>query len=289
MSMSIKFFGQFLLERAVISPAELLEAVQHQESRNRRIGEYAVQKGYLTKKDVDTILAEQKRTDMQFGELAVHMKILTPGNLEELLTLQKNDHILLGEALIEKGFITRDALDSALALFRHDQSQYVPGEVLLPESVANPLVMRDFVDLTEKMFLRVAHLRVKAGEGVMSSSAPQHHDITICIRLDGSLTYEYILSASLTVSTLIASGIIGENAAHETREVIVDGVKEFCNIVCGNMLAKLAQRGQSLNITAPEEILSPAEELGNIRSKKAVFFNLSSVEGEIALILVQGR
>ena len=287
--MSVKFFGQFLLERTIISPAQLLEAVKYQESRNRRIGEYAVQKGYLTKKDVDTILAEQKRTDMQFGELAVHLKILTPANIEELLTLQKNDHILLGEALIAKGFLTRDALDSALALFKQDQSQYIPGEVMIPEGIEHPLIIRDFVDLTEKMLLRVAHLRVKAGEGVTPSSAPRQHDVSVRIRLEGSLTFEYILSASLAVSTIIASGIIGAHAARETREVILDGVKEFCNIVCGNMLAKLAQKGQSLDISTPEEIISPTGVSGIIRGRKAVSFNLSSVEGEIALTLVQGR
>lgn len=284
--MGIKFFGQFLLEKNIIKAEELLEAVKYQESQNLKFGEYALSKGYITKKDIDRILTEQKRTDMQFGELAVKMGILTPAQVKEILTLQSNDHILIGEALVKKGFITADALEQELALFRKDQSQYIPGDVMVPDDIENPLIVRDFVDLTQKMLRRIANIIAKADKGVIRYTEPRQNYVTILTRLQGSLTYEYIFSTSLAVSKLIASGIIGENASGEPKEVISDGVKEFCNIVCGNIVAKMAQRGKSVDVGIPEEIAFSADGYNIVKGRKAVYFNLNSTAGDITLALV---
>ena len=57
--MPVKFFGQYLLEKNIITPQQLIEAVEYQESKNLKFGEYALSKGYLTAKDVEKIQNEQ--------------------------------------------------------------------------------------------------------------------------------------------------------------------------------------------------------------------------------------
>lgn len=284
--MSVKFFGQFLLEKNIIKPEELLEAVKYQESHNPRFGEYAQSKGYITKQDIVTILNEQKRIDMQFGELAMKLNILTADKVQEILTLQKNDHILIGQALAQKGFITTETLERELALFKQDQSQYITGEVIIPAGVDNPEVIRDFVDMTRKMIRRVANLTAKADSGVLGLSELHQNDVTVRVHLYGDIIYDYIISTTLSISTKLASGIMGEDAANEPREIIIDGVKEFCNIVCGNIIAKMAKMGKTVNISAPEEIAFSAHSSSTARSKKAVCFTFASPEGDISLILV---
>jgi CheY-specific phosphatase CheX len=91
------------------------------------------------------------------------------------------------------------------------------------------------------------------------------------------------------VSELITSGILGESAAGETRDVIADGVKEFCNIVCGNIIARMAQKGVTMDINAPEEIANTGDGYRIVRGKKALYFTLSSAVGDVILILVVGQ
>jgi CheY-specific phosphatase CheX len=286
--MSIKFFGQFLLEKNVITPEQLLEAVKYQEAHNLRFGDYAQTKGYITKEDIVTILREQKRIDMQFGEIAVKLNILTPAQVEEILTLQRNDHVLIGQALVRKGFLTEETLDRELVLFKKEQSQYAPGEVVVPPGLDNPDIVRDVVDLTQKMLRRLSNLTVKAEHGSVGNDEPRRNDVTIVVRFSGSLAYDYVFSASRAVSELITSGVIGEDSSGESQEVIVDGVKEFCNIVCGNIIAKMAQKGKTVSISAPEEVVVSGGGYHIVKGRKAISFTLSSASGDMTLILVHG-
>ena len=50
--MGIQFFGEFLIDRWVITRGQLLEALELQEYRNTKFGQLAVQKGFLTEEQV---------------------------------------------------------------------------------------------------------------------------------------------------------------------------------------------------------------------------------------------
>lgn len=285
--MGIKFFGQYLIWRNIITPQQLIEAVEYQESRNLRFGDYARSKGYLTESDVKRIQDEQKRTDMFFGELAVKTGILSLSQVEEILTMQKNDHVYIGAALVKKGFITPDVLKEELALFKEDQKEYITGEIKTPPGVSDAETVKDMVDITRKMLRRVAHIDVKIGEGFISDKEPGRNFATITIRLGTGLKQEYIFSSSLGLSRTIASGIIGGSAAEETKEIITDAVKEFCNITCGNIIAKMARRGKNVDITPPEEAVCSEDGYHLINGRKAVYYPLISPEGVITLILIE--
>ena len=286
--MGIKFFGQYLLEKNLIKPEHLIQAVEYQESKKLKFGEYALAKGYLTEKDIARIQAEQRRTDMKFGELAVKLGIITSAQVEEILTRQKNDHIFIGQALVEKGFLTSQVLERELALFKADQSRYISEEVTIPQGAANPDIIKDIVDLTQKMLLRVAYLNVKIGSGYLSNKEPEKNFLLVSVYLHGSLQYHYAVSASQEMSKLITSKIIGEDIEDMTGEVIADGVKEFCNITCGNIIAKMAQKGKPADISPPMEIAYSDKGYQLLKGKNAVYYPLISPKGEITLILVQG-
>ena len=85
----------------------------------------------------------------------------------------------------------------------------------------------------------------------------------------------------------IASGVLGEDASGEPAEIICDGVKEFCNIVCGNVTGKLAQRGKAVDISPPAEVDYLADGYNVLKGKQGLFYPLASTLGEILLILVE--
>jgi len=181
---------------------------------------------------------------MRFGRLAVKLNILTPEQIEEILTMQKNDHLLLGEALVEKGFLTREVLGRELASFKEDQSKYDTAEIMTPDGIKNPDTVKDIADLTQKMIQHMTGLNIKLGEGFISEKEPQKNFLLILVSLYGNLNYDYALSLPQEIAELIVSAVIGKDAKNESREIITDGVKEFCNIVCGNILAKLSEKGK---------------------------------------------
>ena len=288
--MSVKFFGQYILEKNIITPQQLIEAVEYQESKNLKFGEYALLRGYLTEKDIERIQNEQKRVDMRFGELAVKLNILTSAQIQEILTRQKNDHIFIGEALLQKGFLTPDVLQRELTLFKEDQSKYATGEIDVPAGAANPEVIKSMVDLTQKMLQRVAYLNVKVGVGFISNNEPQKNFLLISVSMRGNLKYEYAFSSSQEISEIIASGVMGENIKGGSKEDISDGVKEFCNIACGNIIAKLSQKGKSLDISPPQEVVLSSDGYHIVKGRKAVYYPLVSSRGrgDSTLILIEG-
>jgi hypothetical protein len=102
------FFGQFLLERGVITNEALEDALAFQRESNRRIGEMAMEKSYLTPEQVDRIFAEQQVRDEPFGVIALQMRYLSRKQLDDLLFTQTIYSTHLGEAMLMRGHITSE-------------------------------------------------------------------------------------------------------------------------------------------------------------------------------------
>ncbi len=287
--MAVKFFGQYLLEKNIIKPHELIEAVKYQDSKNRSIGEYAVSMGYLTEKDVEKICNEQKRVDMRFGDLAVKLGLLTPAQVKEILTMQINERILIGEAMVEKGFLTRDVLDRELDLFQKDQSKYKTGRILTPAGVNNPKVIKEMVELTQKMLQRLTRLTIKVGNGYMSTEEPYKNFLLVSVSLRGSAEYEYIFSSSQEIANLIAASFIGDDVQNEPYTVIIDSVKEFCNITCGNIIAKLYKGGEKIDINPPEDAVFSDGSYHVVNGREAIYYPLISIKGKSTVILIEEK
>jgi CheY-specific phosphatase CheX len=280
--MAIKFFGQFLLEKKAITADQLVQAVQYQGSTNLRFGQYAHTMGYLSESDVLRLQEEQRNADMMIGELAVNLGLLKPNQVEEILTMQKNDHLFLGDALTQMGFMTQKELEKELALFKDDQKGYARGKIAMPDGVKDPENLSDLVDITQKMFRRIAHMDVKVSDEVLVESIgnPVIKFLAISVKLSGAVNCEYILSVPHTAAVMVASSVMGEDASSEPDEILHDGVKEFCNIVCGNFTARMAQKGKTVNLSPPQDVVLS----GN---KKAFSFSLAFTDGEISLMLVE--
>lgn len=285
--MAIKFFGQYLLEKNIVKPSELIEAVEYQEKKNLKFGEYAISKGYVTENDVEKFQNEQKKVDLMFGELAIKLGMLTTEQVEDILTMQKNDHLLIGEIMVKKGFITQDTLERELALFKQEQSKYASEDIIIPEGTENPEIIKDIVNLSHKMLERIVNLHTKIGKGFISNDEPPENFLLVSISLYGKPAYEYVYSASHEISKLIASAMTGKDAGNDSRELISEGVKEFCNIACGNIIAKLSQGGKNMDIKPPQEIAPTAKGYNLLRGRKAIYYPFVSTRGESTLILIE--
>lgn len=264
-----------------------MQAVKYQAEKNLRFGQYAVAKGYLTEKDVEKIQNQQKSVDKRFGEIAQDLNILTRAQVEEILTMQKNDHKLLGRVLVKKELLTSEVVERELVLFKEDQSKYDLGDIVAPPGVRNPEIVREIVDLSHKMLQRMTNLNAKVKKGFISKDEPQRNFLLISIFLSGNLEYEYVLSMSNEISRLVTAAVLGSDTAGISRELISDGVKEFCNIVCGNIIARLSQKGRSVDISTPREIPFSDNGYNLVKGRNAIYYPIVSPKGDSALILIE--
>jgi hypothetical protein len=251
----IQFFGEFLIERWVITREQLLEALELQEYRNLKFGSLAVRKGYLTEEEVKVVNEYQRKEDMRFGDIAVMLGLLTPDQAQEIITYQKNNYLYLGEALLELGHVTEDVMDRELSIFREEQAPYGLDDLMAPGEILGEELVPICLELTSKMFSRMVGIGLKIGEGILNTASRQDtgvYHLSVSMPMKGKVLIHFVLSVSDDLAMMMAASLLGEDIASEPQEVIEDSVKEFCNVVCGNVVAKLAKRGVNCALGLPE-------------------------------------
>ena len=91
--------------------------------------------------------------------------------------------------------------------------------------------------------------------------------------------------ADEAASRAMAASILGEDASEEEKDMVVDGVKEFSNTVCGNILARFAQRGKSVEISIPH-IMEYKDGYSLTGNGSAVVYQVPTTAGNSSLVLV---
>ena len=250
-----KFFGQYLLEKDVLSKDQLVKAINYQKSKILKLGEIAVQRGYIDEKQAAKINNEQKRTDMRFGDLAVNMGIISQEQLEEIITIQKNNHIYLGEAIVACGFLDQNAVDRELGGFKTEQTAIPMVEVMIDENIKNKSAVEAMVDLTGKLLLRVGDLQSKTGRLTITEGAVKNLGCASVIDFKGSISCRYILNVGWDVGHQIAKRTFKKDDLPFEKDLVLDTVAEFVNVVCGNVRSKIIEEGKTLDIDPPYNYL----------------------------------
>ncbi len=283
--MGVKFFGQFLLERQLVTAQQLVAAVEYQQSQNLKLGDYAVKKGYLTKDQSAQINRLQQQKDLKFGQAAVELNLLTAKQVDELLLMQQNDHIYLGDAVVLKNYATRAKVDEALKAFKEDQKIYeLQGGIPVPSELQLTDTVRVFVDMTQKMLLRMGSIETKVTGNEWITGSVMPPGFAALIRFEGGIKVSYIIGISETLVNTLGQQLLGKFYDAKDPAVRQDAVQEFCNIVTGNVVARLAQMGIRCEILPPE-LIGGAVSLGTGRALK---YDIHTPDGQqvfLALVL----
>ncbi|MBI2355177.1 MAG: chemotaxis protein CheX [Deltaproteobacteria bacterium] len=288
--MAVKFFGQFLVEKGIVSRDGLLKAIELQEQKNLKLGEMALAMGYVTQKDIDRAHNAQLSKDMKLGDLLVEMGILTIERLGVVIARQKETHLYIGEALVLVGALTSAQLRQYLEEFKADQARYVTDRIELPAGVPNSRIWEMTADLTYKMITRVLDIQFRA-EKCRSVASLDANFMMAAMDLSGDVQARYLISVSQGLQKRVARAILREESVeNEPTEVLEDTVMEFVNVVCGNVAAKASQMGAIIDINPPVAIHPPATGLPVPEGHTALCFPIHVGEGEkMELILLIRR
>ncbi len=113
-----QFFGHYLLNRGLLTPEQICEALQQEKKAKVKMGVLAVNKGLMSAAQVEEVHALQRRRDARFGELAVELGFLKADEVEHLLTQQTEEPLALLQVLADKEWLTLAELEQALREFR---------------------------------------------------------------------------------------------------------------------------------------------------------------------------
>ena len=287
--MSVKFFGQFLVENDLVSREALLKAIDLQEQKNLKLGEMAISVGYVTKADIERAHNAQLSKDMRLGDLLVEMGILTLNQLIDIVTRQKNTHLYIGEALVIIGALSSEKLQEHLEAFKQDQAPYISERIELPAGIANGLVWEMTADLTYKLITRMLDIPFRAGKCRTITSIDTNF-MMAAMDLAGDAEARYIISVSEGIQKATAKAILREESVEEESvEVLEDTVMEFINVVCGNVAAKASQMGKVMNINPPVTIHPPADGLPVQPGQTALCFpiHVGDVEKMELILLIK--
>ncbi len=273
--MSVKFFGQFLVERLEVDGDQINEAVELMRRENHSIGELAVEEGWLSTEDANRINARQRQRDCRFGELAVEMGLLSQEQVDGLLARQASSHLPIGQALVRLGYLAEDRLGTLLDEFKADQSPYETGELVLPERLATSSLATYLIDLLPKFCMRVARLRVKLAHGDDGEDlAPFPNRAEL--RVHGPQSMSIALLGDEPFARSLAAGVLGKARVDLDDALVLDNLGEFLNLLAGNSIAALERLGTVTHLEPPS---FEVEELGGC------FFRLVTAQGRALLCL----
>jgi CheY-specific phosphatase CheX len=249
--MSIKFFGQYLIEKGAISRKQLLEAVEYQKNVNIKLGTLAIDRGLMDHEQVQTVIELQKKENKFFGELAIEKGFLTREHLDDLLNQQKSDRVYLGEALVEKGFLTLQELEANLKDYKKFQEK---DHEVITEALKNIAGIKSLdmvISVTLNLFRRIVDISGKIGGCQRAHINQRYFAVAIRQKIRGDLNGFYILSFSQEVFFQIAMKML-KTHVDEADDITIDAVKEFVNIIIGHICTTLSTQGLNVEADPPE-------------------------------------
>lgn len=118
--MYTQYFGNYLLNKGLIKPEQLADALEYQRSVHLKLGMLAVNAACMTPTQVEEVHNKQKKVDKKFGELAIELGYINDEQLKTLLNTQKQGHLMLGQALTDRRYFTLEQLKSALEGYKSE-------------------------------------------------------------------------------------------------------------------------------------------------------------------------
>jgi CheY-specific phosphatase CheX len=247
---SVRFFGQFLVQHGEVDGGHLREALDHMDRVNRNLGEFAIEEGLISEADAERVNVAQREKDRPFGFLAQEMGLLDGRAVERLLARQRETRLPIGEALVQLGHLPAERLGPLLDAFKADQAPYQADARALPGTLADLRSASIALDYLPRFAMRVAQVHLKLGDsGPVSRAKRMPHRVSVALR--GVAGLELVLTCDGELARTLAAATCCVPVDAVDERLVEDGLGEFLNVVMGNTLAALEKEGVEGDLDPP--------------------------------------
>ena len=240
--MPLQYFGQYLVQKEVITPEHLAKAVAMQETVNYSFGAIAKKAGFLNSEEIIKINRLQQTHDILFGEAAIKLGLLTIEQESRIIAHQKEHHLYIGEALTAIGCIGFEELRQHLNDFEKLQTGHKSSGLDIPEDIPFPELCRGIGELSHKILSRVARIKFKPDKCEVATKIDSN-STAIIIEFTGDVSFSYIMTFPKQIRNKIATEIISTNKFSNEKISLDTTVNEFSRIICDNIISKASEMG----------------------------------------------
>lgn len=280
--MAVKFLGQFLLERGVITSEQLQAATAAQRASNPLLGELAVREGLLDAAQARRINERQRSDDRRFGDIAMELGLLEPAQVEALLARQKAARKLFGEILVEQGAIDPARLQAELAAHHADQDAASRALAVGVADHALAEFANGVIALCGRLFPRLLGSQCQAAglsdAGMLAACPYAAH-----VQLEGEHPLLVGLACDHDTMHAMARAFLRIGPERCSDALALDGLGEIASVLAGYALRHVLPEDGSY-LPTPPDTATPASALVADRDRSlAVLMNAQT--GPFVLLL----
>jgi len=263
--MFAQFFGNYLLNKQLVTPEQLITGIQAKNETRLKLGVLAISAGYMSAAQVEEVHERQMLEDKRIGDIAVELGYLTKEQLEELLDTQKVGYLLLGQALVDKGYLTNGQFETAISDYKHQYQIDESESDSFDDEKAEELIrsMCDFSSEDAMMYTKYLVLVMKnlirfIGDDFTPLKPTRMYPLEIYKdvyqKINGSFTTDTnIVFESADSMLAFANRFSGEGLGATDGEYIDAAVCDFLNINNGLYTVNVSNElNMELRITPPE-------------------------------------
>jgi len=118
-----KLFGDFLIEKGLITEEKRDDALAVQKAVNLRLGILASMDEIISVAQIYEVLERQRLTGKPFGETARELYLIDEGQLGHLLKRQNSLKMKVGDILVGLLYLKKEAMEAALEHFIREHGQ----------------------------------------------------------------------------------------------------------------------------------------------------------------------
>lgn len=258
-----QFFGNYLLNRGLLTAPQLREVLALQDSVRVKLGVLAIDAGYMNAAQVERTNALQAQIDKRFGEIAIDEGYMSEDQLTELLGQQNKRHLLISQALIDQGLLSFEEIERVLAEYRKDSGlseaefealkkndmDTVTKAIVKMPDLGDPKVYGEYFSLLVRNIIRFidGNIMVQPAEKIQEDA----FEALVHQEMDGRFKIYTGLSGSPEAMTEFARRF-AKMDIKAYDELAIDSLSEFMNTHNGLFLSKLSNEWVELELSPSE-------------------------------------
>lgn len=238
--MDILFFGDFLLQKGLITKEQLDRALEYQLKHNKCVGEIALEEKLLDKFQIQKIKEIQKIEDKKFGEVSLDINFLDDKQIDVILDKQKKRNITFGQALLHEGVLGKEEIDEESFEFKKAQ-KYKRTHIYTELAFCDEnRLLHDSHDIFKSLFYRSFQEYVKFKK-VDFFVPDKQENIFISQGLNGDIDLDYILAFNKNKLPKFLEIDV------EDTEAIIEVFRSFMNDFINRVALELSNRDIIVN------------------------------------------
>lgn len=259
--MNSHYFGQYLLNKKIITSAEAEKVLEYSLSVNPQIPLLAVVQGMVTAEKLNDYY---KLTKSEFIEKSTLEGILTNAQIGALLQMNTGESMAFAQATLELGILDLVELSKHFEQYKKEESSVISEaiDILAPADLENEKALYgNYAEVFMRSLIRFLN-------------TPALIDVNVPV-IDGDCVKTHIVSQALVGDTELVAGIYApdevflelacrysQESLEKIDDLAKDSILEFINVMNGLFAVELANRQIEVDLDLPR-LAANSEPFGN--------------------------